>query len=42
MYRTLKDNDLKVRALRARELREVYASLFFLALFSFYIRTFDC
>ena len=31
MHRTLKDNNLKVRALRmARELREVSASLFFL------------
>ena len=36
MHRTLKDNNLKVRALRrARELREVSASLFFLALFLF-------
>ena len=35
-HRTLKDNNLKVRALRrARELREVSASLFFLALFPF-------
>ena len=31
MHRTLKDNNLKLRALRrARELREVSASLFFL------------
>ena len=36
MQRTLKDSNLKVRALRrARELREVFASLFFLALFLF-------
>ena len=35
MRRTLKDSFLKVRALRARELREVSASLFFLSLFSF-------
>jgi hypothetical protein len=35
MRRTLKDSFLKVRALRARELREVSASLFFLALFLF-------
>lgn len=36
MHRTLKDNNLKVRALRrARELREVSASLFFLVLFLF-------
>ena len=36
MHRTLKDNNLRVRALRrARELREVSASLFFLALFLF-------
>ena len=41
MRRTLKDSFLKVRAIRARELREVSASLFFLALFSFYIGTFD-
>ena len=32
MRRTLKDSFRKVRALRARELREVTASLFFLAL----------
>ena len=36
MRRTLKDSFLKVRALRARELREVSASLFFLALFLLY------
>ena len=41
MRRTLKDSFLKVRALRARDLREVTASLFFLALFYLYIRTFD-
>ena len=41
MRRTLKDSFRKVRALRARELREVTTSLFFLALFLFYIRTFD-
>ena len=35
MRRTLKDSFLKVRALRARELREISASLFFLALFLF-------
>ena len=36
MHRTLKDSDLKVRSLRmSRELREVSASLFFLALFLF-------
>ena len=35
MRRTLKDRFRKVRALRARELREVTASLFFLALFLF-------
>ena len=36
MHRTLKDNNLKVRALRrARELRGVSASLFFLAFFPF-------
>ena len=33
MRRTVKDSFLKVRALRARELREVKASLFFLAFF---------
>ena len=42
MHRTLKDNNLKERALRARELREVTASLFFLALLYSYIGTFDC
>ena len=36
MRRTLKDSFRKVRALRARELREVTASLFFLALFYLY------
>ena len=35
MRRTLKDSFRKVRALRARELREVSSSLFFLALFLF-------
>ena len=36
MHRTLKDNDSRVRALRrARELREVSASLFFLPFFLF-------
>ena len=40
MRRTLKDSFLKVRALRARELREVSLLSFFLP-FSFYIRTFD-
>ena len=37
MRRTLKDSFRKVRALRARELREVTASLFFLALLYLYI-----
>ena len=41
MRRTLKDSFRKVRALRARELREVWSSLFFLARFLFYIGTFD-
>ena len=41
MRRTLKDSFLKVRALRARELREVQSSLIFLARFLFYIGTFD-
>ena len=36
MRRTLKDSFLKVRALRARELREVTTSLFFLALLYLY------
>ena len=36
MRRTLKDSFRKVRALRARELREVLASLFFLARFLLY------
>ena len=40
MRRTLKDSFLKVRALRARELREVSLLSFFLPVF-FYIRTFD-
>ena len=42
MKSTLKDSFQKVRALRARELREVSASLFFLALLYLYIGTFDC
>ena len=42
MRRTLKDSFRKVRALRARELREVTASLFFLALLYLYVGTFDC
>ena len=42
MRRTLKDSFQKVRALRARELREVTASLFFLDLLHLYIGTFDC
>ena len=37
MRRTLKDSFRKVRALRARELREVTTSLFFLALLYLYI-----
>ena len=41
MRRTVKDSFRKVRALRARELREVQASLFFLALLYLYIGTFD-
>ena len=41
MRRTLKDSFRKVRALRARDLREVTSSLFFLAFF-IYIGTFDC
>ena len=40
MRRTLKDSFLKVRALRARELREVSLLSFFLPVF-FYIRIFD-
>ena len=36
MRRTLKDSFRKVRALRARELREVTTSLFFLALLYLY------
>lgn len=40
MRRTLKDSFRKVRALRARELREVSLLSFFLP-FSFYIGTFD-
>ena len=42
MRRTVKDSFLKVRALRARELRDVVASLNSLARFLFYICTFDC
>ena len=41
MRRTLKDSFLKVRALRARELREVLMLLSFFLPFSIYIGTFD-